>query len=470
MPLLPDLPDELLVQIMNYLLPDDVDSFSESREEFHTISARILPKHEQLKHRYSEVSCGFFDHGAHHSLFLLREICKDSDIVWYVKSMYIGLCADNEAGGNREQWDEARSIAVECKDGIIKMVEACPYLDDEERKRWINATLSCHENTVVALLACMFPCLKGIRITNNYDSYELNFLVRKISQANNLSPGGSHALSKLEWLREESSMRAIFVQMESLQPFSALPSMRRYVGQYLVRKFEWIPIWRNSTISSLELNKSMIHVGALRSVFSGIANLRNFRYEYHWAEEGPDSESQWIDYERDWQPGQIILGLLRFAGHSLVELDLTRNSSREIQLAQKARQRKRRSTNGIYDEDDENLDDKLPGTVNLFMGSLRGFQILKNIRVQNEAFVEEGLEGAAGGRHVHRLVDLLPASVERVALAMPRLCKKELDRLIEGLPELKTERVPKLEKVIAESGENHKMKTVHKTGGIHFIR
>lgn len=472
--LLPDLPEELLVQIMTYLLPDDIDNFSESRKEFRAISARILPKHEQLKDRYSEVSCGLLGNESHHPLILLRDIYKNPDIVWYVKRMHIGLCADEDVEGddqNQKIWDEAQSITVKFKDGIIKMVKACPYLNAEEHRGWINAILSCHENTAVALLACMLPRLEGIRITNNYENTELHCLVAKIRQENNRSPGGSHALSKLELIQEESCNPDVFVEMPSFQAFSGLPSMRRYFGQYLAQKHEWTPFCLKSTITSLEFNESMIHVGALRSVFSGIENLRSFRYEYYWAEEGSDSESQWVDYERDWQPGQIILGLLQFAGHSLVELDLTRNGSRELRLEQKVRRSKRLCLSRKHDRDDENVTNTLPGTVNLFMGSLQGFRVLKYIRVQNEAFVEEDPENAARGRQVHRLVDLLPASVVRIALATPRLCNKESLRLIEGLPELKAERVPKLEKVIAESGKDcKKMKTVHKTGGIRFIR
>ena len=471
--LLPGLPEEILLQIVNYLLPDDIDSFSESRKEFHAISTRILPKHEQLKYRYSEVYCGLFGHESHHPLFMLRDICRNPDIVWYVKRMHIRLCADEDIDGNDKNqkiWDEAQSIAVECRDGIIKMVKACPYLNAGEHEGWINATLSCRENTAVALLACMLPCLEGIRITNNYENTELHCLVAKIRQENNRSPGGSHALSKLKLIQEESCTPEVFVEMPSFQAFSGLPSMRRYVGQYLAQKHEWTPFCLKSTITSLEFNESMIHVGALRSVFSGIKNLRSFRYEYYWAQEGPDSESQWVDYERDWQPGQIILGLLQFAGHSLVELDLTRNGSREMKLEQEARRSKRLCLNEKHDGDDKNAANTLPGTVNLFMGSLRGFRVLKYIRVQNEAFVEEDPKGAAGGRQVHRLVDLLPASVVRIALAMPRLCHQESCRLIQGLSELKAERVPKLEEVIAESGNHTKMKTVHRTGGIQFIQ
>ena len=102
-------------------------------------------------------------------------------------------------------------------------------------------------------------------------------------------------------------------------------------------------------------------------------------------------------------------------------------------------------------EDVENDNDESDGTVKLFMGSLREFQVLKYVRVQNEAFVEEDPVNSASARIVHRSVDLLPASVETITLATPRLSQKDSYQLLEGLPEQKEERVPKLKKVKFES-------------------
>ena len=75
MPLFLDIPIEILQMIMDYLLPDDVDNFSESREEIRTISTRLLSWHIQLKDDYSEVLCGWFGvEEAVPPLFVLRDI------------------------------------------------------------------------------------------------------------------------------------------------------------------------------------------------------------------------------------------------------------------------------------------------------------------------------------------------------------------------------------------------------------
>ena len=468
---LPDLPNEILRQILTYLTPDDVDNFSRARELFHTIATGLLPQHGQLKSSYTEVSCGETNGKTFHPLSLLRDICENSEIVWYVKTMHIEDCTDDVEYVKGEAWDEAWHIAVKHKHGITKLVQECPYIDVEKRERWVNRILSCHQKAAVALLACILPCLEGISITNSYENTELCCLVRKIDQASRRSPGGSHALGKLEWVREESDTSGVFVDMESFKPFSALPSIRRYTGQYLVQTASFAPSDQKSTITTLDLSLSMINTEALRSVFSRIANLKILKYEYYWAWQDVFSEGGWCNWRRDWQPGQIVIDLLHFASHSLVELDLTRSGSSELQLVEKARewmQERRTKKNDPVDLDN---DFRLSGPVNLFMGSLRGFEVLKYIRVQNEALVEEDTEGFTYRRKVHRLVDLLPASVVRVSLALPRLCPSESWRLIEGLTKLKAKRVPNLEKVIIETSKGYKkMNTVYEINGIRFMQ
>ena len=468
---LPDLPNETLRQILSYLLPDDVDNFSKAREVLHTIATGLLPTHGQLISSYTEVSCGQIDDKTFHPLSLLRDICENPEIVWYVKTMHIEDCTDEVEYADGEAWDEARNIAVDHKDGITKLVQDCPYIDVDKRQRWVNRILSCYENAAVALLACILPCLEGISITNSYQNTELHTLVRKIGQAIHHSPGQSHALGKLEWVQEESDTSDVFVNMDSFKPFSALPSIRRYTGQYLAQTNSLTPSEQKSTITTLDLSQSMIHTEALRSVFSRIANLKILKYEYYWAWEDVFSEGGWCNWRRDWQPGQIVLDLLQFASHSLVELDLTRSSSSEMQRAFKALERMQEGHKGKNDADDHDEEHKLSGPVNLFMGSLRGFEVLKYIRVQNEALVEEDAGGSTGSRKVHRLVDLLPASVVRVSLALPRLCQSESLRLLEGLTELKAKRVPNLQKVIIESSKGYKKpKIVYDLGGIRFMR
>lgn len=334
-------------------------------------------------------------------------------------------------------------------------MKACPYLGEGEHEHWIKDTLSWHINTIVALLASMYPCLKRFWLTDNCDNDHLLFLAQKIDQANRLDSGSPHALSKLPYVEGGGGTSDFFTTMEPFEPLSALPCMRSYKGRYNYHETPWAPPEKKSTITCLELNECMIHVAALRSALSGIGKLQIFTYEYYWAWDGLSSESRRNGWERDWRVGEIILSLLESAGHSLVELDLTRNGSSEQQRAKEARERARTGCGELRAyEDVENDNDESDGTVKLFMGSHRGFQVFKYVRVQNEAFVEEDSEdsvNSASARIVHRLVDLLPAMVETITLTTPRLSRKDSYQLLESFPELKEERVPKLKKFKFES-------------------
>lgn len=196
-----------------------------------------------------------------------------------------------------------------------------------------------------------------------------------------------------------------------------------------------------------------------------------------WSKDGPRSKSRADNWKRDWQVGEIILSLLESARHSLIELDLTRNGGKGQQRAEEAPGRARLCwEDGTWiHKDMKNHQYESEGTLKLFIGSLRGFLVLKYIRLQSEAFVEEESVDAAGGRRVHRLVDLLPASMETMTLASPQLTRDDSIQLLEGLPELKTERVPKLEMIDFESDwhsrrkPNKDMKLKFLAGGIDLV-
>ena len=120
---------------------------SDACGDFHTVSVRILPRHKELETAYSEVSWSSSS-DARHPLFLLRDILQDSGIVWYVKTMLIELAGDEfyEPYMDKKTSDIVRKIPTECEDSIIKIVQACPYLDVGDREQWIKDLLSSHRH------------------------------------------------------------------------------------------------------------------------------------------------------------------------------------------------------------------------------------------------------------------------------------------------------------------------------------
>ena len=279
MSLLAGLPEELLVQIVKYLLPDDVDNFINSHEEFHAIASRILPRHSELKEKYSLISCRYGDEPQ--PIVLLRDILQDPEIVWYVKTIDLELSEHGALVSSEKEKNEALMIAADCEKDIIKAVGVFPRMDDDEGERWveIDHVISCFRVTVLALLVCSLTCLESIWIRDSWENGKLHHLVRRFSQTKYLDPGSPHPFSKVNHVEEGGSSAEDLMPMESFEPFSRLPSMRRYTGRFLYHIESWTPPKEKSTITSLELYECMVHIGALRSALSGIANLEEFTYE-----------------------------------------------------------------------------------------------------------------------------------------------------------------------------------------------
>ena len=466
---------------MRYLLPDDVDSFSDACETFRIITRNVLPRHEELKKKYSRVTCGSVGGSIlYHPLVLVREILEDSEIVWYVKTMLVRLGEDRLTRHQiyEEAWRMAYQITIDYRNGIIQLVHAClgPYLRKKERTSWIDEILLGVEETAVVLLASTFPCLGEICCNGDYHpNGRLHKLVRRVAEEKRSNPGASHALSNVEYIREDGNNGQELRQMILLKSLPWLSSTRSYGGRYL-RQEEVYEARRKSSITSLEFSNCLIRAPALHTIFESIPNLEEFTYKHHWAFEGPGSYYKEVCWWKRWQPAKIILSLVKFASHSLVKLDLTRNGMTEMQRAREAHMRMEGAAedDGIEEQERWTFDGKMTGEgyelPKTFIDSLREFQVLKSIRVQSEAFVEEYVENTVHGRTVHSLVDILPASAEHVVLALPQLCEEDSCRLINGLPELKAERVPKLKSVIFESDNPEEwMRTVFKTDSTDLI-
>lgn len=276
MTLLARLPEELLCQIVRYLLPDDVDNFSSSHEEFHAVASRILPRHNELKERYSLISCRY-ETGTH-PIILLRDILQDPEIIWYVKTIDLELSDETTLEMSEEEVNEAQKVAADCESDIFKTVKACPCLDDGEHD-WINDILSCYWTPVLILLVCSLTCLENIWIRDSWTNEKLHRLVREFAQTKYLDPASPHAFSKVNHVEEGSTHSEYFTPMESFEPFSRLPTMRRYTGRYLYQQDSWTCPEEKSTITVLELYECIVHIGALRSALRSIANLEEFTYE-----------------------------------------------------------------------------------------------------------------------------------------------------------------------------------------------
>lgn len=176
-------------------------------------------------------------------------------------------------------------------------------------------------------------------------------------------------------------------------------------------------------ITRMSFRDSTIDAQSFDMVLRGIKALRHFEYNY----------SLHIDVGVEWQPGAIFRSLLFYAGHSLVSLDLTGpKGSWEVCV----------------------------GDSPYFANSPRHFQVLKRMYVQEGMFAEKvdvlkppkfankpRWSTKRASLRKHRMVDILPTSLERLKFCPPFNCRDQIVGAFEGFSELKESRLPQLKEI-----------------------
>lgn len=252
-----------------------------------------------------------------------------------------------------------------------------------------------------------------------------------ISKANETDQQRPRALSRLVSLDQTwDSHRLEYVKpLIFYLPFTGLPSVRSLSGDRVIQfsKNFYVPSMLDgcgdaediskplkSGITTIKFTNSDISSSGFEQLLCRIGALQDFTYE--------------SDELYGFEPRKILNSLLNNAGHSLVRLHLT--------------------CFGRLDQDDLDADDLDPSDY-IFIGSLRGFQVLKTITVNNAMFIEKCLDTEAGGKKsfkVHRLVDQLPTSIEKLSLySHEDFCIP--GNIFDGLLESKARRFPKLKKI-----------------------
>ncbi|MCJ1458456.1 hypothetical protein MMC28_008829 [Mycoblastus sanguinarius] len=261
-----------------------------------------------------------------------------------------------------------------------------------------------------------------------------------------------------------------------IEDWTGIPSIRSIVGKWVRSSHLSQPLredpWNETGIVKLEFLDSAIDATCFNQLYCRIKNLREFRYTYKQC----DADRSVAEPVGKWEPREIVQALATHAKHSLNNLELTGNG--EI------------GPDNLY-------------AGNLFVGSLRDFQVLKKLRVESRFFVETDLEnfiekerkdwsdstdeseedevrsarlrkragddkfftrtlvrhkkllarlqreGKNKGFRVYSLVDMLPASLEELIL-----CQKGppglINQLFRDLP-AKKHRVPRLSKTVLDS-------------------
>ena len=399
MPQLTELPNEILGHIMTFFLCDDIDNFSACCKHFKTLSAADFPKHKERKKQLSCVTfgtpkCGVFGPFSHPADFL-RALLQNLTIASYVKTLRVHYARPMSFSSL------IKSLEKEVRD----FVESLPYLTVHEKATWIQALIEGDRDRFFALILTLLPFLRKLTLRfvgpeNEYSSTAVQELLVAASRPEHTNQ--TMLLCKLTHVELSTSI----LQPRLIHLLGGLPSMRNFRAKSMFDLDErWSASHAGSRLTKLLLGECQIGLESLRRILDSITALQEFAYGFY----SEDSKGRGSGLRQaPIEPKEVVQSLLQSASRSLVSLDLTdlgfKFCDSEIEKSR-------------------------------FMGSLQGFQVLKRIRVEYILFVEHVPTRSAQVIQIHRIADVIPASLESVTLVGPELSMDDMAKLVDGLGE-----------------------------------
>ena len=442
-----DLPNELLLDIISVIRVDDIEAFTSCNKLIRALSHDALQKYREMKMKYSTIRCTSMpvSHSVMdvrlyvHPVTWLYEIISDGTVASYPTSLIINDESDRRTNPRRGydpplEYPTSDARKRDIEEQIRLKLEQCPYIEPKDMDLWMRRPPWLYFDTALSLLLSLLPNLQsiftgGIRFLNPRTQY----MLAQIAKANQKYSHDSNPLSKLVSIDryQEAGMSWASKYLDVYLVFTDFPSMRRIGGFAVHGGKEWTgsvtfrPYHRRAELSNdskvieVKFTHSNISSDSFENLFGQISALQSFEYEYH-----PTVMEGLGKFEFC----RIVASLQANASHSLVHLDLT-------MITRYFNDRWRM----IY----------LYGQI--FLGSLREFQVLKTIRANDTMFIERVGSPAFLGKNfckVHRLVDLLPKSIEDLQLVGIEINPDiHSSAIFDGLVELKAQNLPNLKAI-----------------------
>lgn len=382
MPGLLDLPTELLLNVASQTRHGDIVKLAVCSQYLHAICANALQRHNTnrdacLPLRFGDVQQSPYP--LRHPLPIIRDIIRNAEVAYYPIRIIIGDCTaldDLSHITSNANIGWLGQILAYYRPRIRALVRSSNYVD--YRAMW-TSILAKEHGPATAFLLTLLPDLRSIEFRDlSMSGAVVLSTVRKIINESRNQPRGSHPLSKLVMVSsrgltddyEDWVKLGLFVQLHSLRSISC-QYVRGNVNAVREKAEPWInDPERLSDITSLDFSKCALEQSDLVPIFESIKTLRTFNYEYARPEELPnatiDPETKKDLRAGKWEPGQIVQSLLaRFSG-SLVTLEMTTANTEVRHGSFKAGR--------------------------IFVGDLRSFRVLKNLKADTLLFIESSLE------------------------------------------------------------------------------
>ena len=439
---LSSLPQELLLQIIETLLPADLENFCQCSQLLREIGDDALRRHKIMKAHYRKIYFGELSYWGHpsrdyeHLVQILRRILKTHRYALYPEELVFGDCGNVLLVG-RDPSEVVRAFETtnEIENDVLALRCASYFSGKHTPKDWYESKVRGGGDNIpcVALALSLLPNLRSIVLrSEKADEPEVKKLVTAIVKA---GLGNSSAQLRPLSNLTNASLHELEIWLDydhhPFQMLALIPSMRRLYGKRLTGAFqEWshiraCKVFKNSAeipgsiknrmseVTDVTLDRCLIYVSSFQKFLSGFRALRKFSYE-------PPYYNASVAY---WDPKRIVAALMKYTSYSLEQLSLGCSG---------------RNPNTYRLSEDE------------FMGSLRGFEVLSHVRVDSMMFLHSRISKSCHKQAPNRdasemVLDILPASI-KVLMVVGELSTRHQGRLLEYLSSSRADYFPKLRK------------------------
>ena len=262
------LSNEILLMILEYILPGDIINFSITCRSIHHLSASILREHKRLKSTCRIWSD--YDDGEN-LITLLRKVLNYPRLAYYVEEIVCdiggGEPPDHLAAGDLEAFKEAfrnSCFVIEDKNEIDLRIKE---IEDSEME------------SILGLLMTLLPNLRQISFTNHPgDTPTFDSVIKCISRAHSTS-ASLLPLSKLQSLHMDYRNSHNPAGIDFLYPFLTLPSMRSVYARYVADSLEYPLVPMSSSVTDLALQSCSFSQTTILEFIGIFKALESFEYD-----------------------------------------------------------------------------------------------------------------------------------------------------------------------------------------------
>lgn len=402
-----DLSNELVLGILEEVLPDDIESISLASKRIYQLAIPRLEEHRRLRKQYTKFKNVVQNKDMHwHDpggllANLFCNIMTDARIGHYVKKIDLSLW--NFSARDGWQPDEVfekqtttsksrlRQDSKTNMDIIEEAIRATEIIPTEEVDEWLHQIRLGNEDPLVALLFLHAAKLHTLRFVSPYSrsvpSYLLKTIQRVAGQGSTAKTYSLHFEKVKIWFAEGWENEGL----DFVKAFMSLPSITSVKTESLFvddRTYEAnsaiLP--QPSNAMNLSFRSGFLPQQAFSELLRGVRNLKTFAYNF---------THLWRDH--DYTPPFDCLNLMKSieanASHTLENLKLSALNLETSQLA-----------------------------------PIRGFSALREIEIQTSRCfaVEES--------NIANFINVLPVSIERLSLRWYEVCSVDrVELLIEAV-------------------------------------